>query len=530
MLACLHGGRNHNRSATQTAPNGRADSPERSNQFVMLHAEPCLPACMLEYLSLVRQSKASSHPSTPRSLQRARGGEAGALNLATLSTASSPHPRAVLYCTCSSVASLVISLFLYLSREYATLPSRTSSSHATISQCSVWQRRAALRPKLDICSHLSQSAGTPPNPTNMPQDALNSFRSLLEKIPGWITGLESILENATERQNELLSANQPADSDRTLVRKSSKSSSLRSKRTKHDEPPAQPDLKETIGQMTTPVPTVLRPQLPHMTESDALRLSQRKRKTFSACSGDQSGPSKYRSRALVVVYYDGDVQKRFTDFVQAVASSRNDIRRSKLSAKVDSLARSRSSSNGSNSAGSLCEENTKSLGTFTYKTTRLQLQDMGAVSRPDGSKALDKVDGLLEQSQNLCEHAAHQVLRDGDCALEVTQTKELLDQARTCAEREMPSLEKIAAADEVRRLRAEEKQRVERSRQPPPPADSEKIELLSREPSDDPLEVDEIEVDDEDDDDSDAELDMTALKLPPNLAKYSMRSTRLTAC
>lgn len=365
----------------------------------------------------------------------------------------------------------------------------------------------------------------------MPQDALNSFRSLLEKIPGWITGLETILENATPRQNELLFANQPADSEKTLVRKRSKSSSLKSKRSKHDDPPAQKALKPTfeLG-TTTPVPTLLRPQLPHMTDSDALRLSQRKRKTFSACSRDESGPSKYRSRALVVVYYDGDVQKRFTELVQGMAASRNDIRRSKLGAKVDILARSRSSSSGSNSAGSI-EETTKSMGTFTYKTTRLRLQDLSAVSKPDGSKALEKVDGLLEQSQTLCEHAAHQVLRDGDCALEVTQAKELLEQARTCAEREMPSLEMMSAAEEERRVRAEERQRVELSRQPPPPAsaDSEKIELLAREPSNDPLEVDEIEVDDEDDG-SDAELDMTAIKLPPNLAKYQMRSTRLTAC
>ena len=386
-----------------------------------------------------------------------------------------------------------------------------------------------LRPELDLLHAPTLAARLECRriSTNMPQEALDSFRSLLDKIPGWITGLEAILEDATQRQNELLSANQPADSDRTLVRKSSKSSSLGSKRSKHDELPEQTVLPETVNQLITPVPTILRPQLPHMTESDALRLSQRKRKTFSACSGDQSGPSKYRSRALVVVYYDGDVQKRFTELVQAMAAARNDIRRSKLSAKVDNLARSRSSSSGSDSAGSFGQDTTKSIGTFTYKTTRLRLQDLSAVSRPDGSQALNKVDGLLEQSQNLCEHAAHQVLRDGDCALEVTRAKELLVQARACAEREMPSLEKIAAADEERRVRTEERQQVERSRQPLP-ADSEKIELLSREPSNDTLEVDEIEVD-EDDDDSDDELDMTALKLPPNLAKYSMRSTRLTA-
>jgi hypothetical protein len=365
----------------------------------------------------------------------------------------------------------------------------------------------------------------------MPQDALNSFRSLLEKIPGWITSLESILDNATRRQTELLFAHQPADSDRTLVRKVSRSSSPKSKRSKHDETPAQTTLEHRTGhEPTTPVPTLLRPQLPQMTESDALRLSQRKRKTFSACSGDASGPSKYRSRALVVVYYDGDMQNRFSEFVQAVASSRNDIRRSKLSAEVDHFAGSRSSSSSSGNGSSGLEETTKSVGTFTYKTTRLRLQDLSAVGKADSSKVLDQVDGLLEQSQTLCEHAAHQVLRDGDCALEVTKAKELLVQARTCAEREMPSLERIAAAEEERRVRADDRQRLERSKQPPPaPADSEKVELLSRGPSNDPLEVDEIEIDD-DDDDSDAEFEMTALKLLPNLAKYSMRSTRLTAC
>lgn len=370
----------------------------------------------------------------------------------------------------------------------------------------------------------------------MPQDALNSFRCLLDKIPAWIAGLEAVLENATQRQNELLLANQAADSDRTLVRKRSKTSSTRSKRSKqseHDEPVAHTPFKETVKPETnTPVPTLLRPQLPHMTESDALRLSQRKRKTFSACSGDESGPSKYRSRAMVVIYYDGDVQKRFADIVGAVASCRNDIRKSKLSAKVDNFVRSRSSSSGSGSGGSGGEDNTKSLDTFARKTTGLRLQDMSAVGTSGSNEALSKVDRFLEQSQNLCEKAAHQVLRDGDCALEVTQTKDLLEQAKSCAECAIPSLERIAAADEERRVKAEEKQRLERSRQPPPPslpADSEKIELLSRDPSNETLEVDEIEVDD-DDDDSDTELDMTALKLPPHLAKYSMRGTRLAAC
>jgi len=364
----------------------------------------------------------------------------------------------------------------------------------------------------------------------MPQDALNSFRTLLEQLPGWITGLESILDNATQRQNELLFVNQPADSDRTLVRKTSKSTSLKSERSKKEEQCEASAVTDAPRLQTpttpTPIPTLLRPQLPHMTESDALRLSQRKRKTFSACSGDMSGPSKYRSRALVVVYYDGDIQKRLTRIVQDFSACRNDNRTSKMTATVDMLSRSGSSSSGSDSSAG--EEIVKGIGSFAYKTTRLRLQDSSAMGKPEGSEALDKVDGLLERSQNLCEHAAHQVLRDGDCASEVSQVKKLLEEAKTAAELELPGLEKLAAEAEERQRRVDARQRLERSHQPPQPADSEKIELLSRQPSNDPLEVDEIEVDDEDDD-SDAEFEMATLKLPPHLTKYSMRSTRMTA-
>jgi hypothetical protein len=366
----------------------------------------------------------------------------------------------------------------------------------------------------------------------MPQDALASFRSLLEQVPGWITGLESILDNATKRQNDLLFVNQPADSDRTLVRKASKSSSLKSKRSRKEqqlEASVATDISRLQTPTTpTPIPTLLLPQLPHMTESDALRLSQRKRKTFSACSGDMSGPSKYRSRALVVVYYDGDIQKSLTRIVQDFSSCRNDIRKSKMAAKVDMLSRSGSSSSGSDSSAG--EETVKGIGSFAYRTTRLRPQDSSPMSKPDGSEALEKVDGLLEKSQNLCEHAAHQVLRDGDCASELSQVKKLLEEAKSSAELELPSLERLAAEAEERQRRVEARQRLERSRQPPPqPADSEKIELLSRQPSHDPFEVDEIEVDDEDDDDSDEEFEMAALKLRSNMTKYSMGSARMTA-
>lgn len=361
----------------------------------------------------------------------------------------------------------------------------------------------------------------------MPQDALNSFRSLLDKVPDWIADLQNILDNATERQSELLSTNQPVDSANPPSEKpSSKPSSLNAARSNGPLP------GEAIT-TDTPVATLLRPQIPHMTESDALRLSQRKRKTFSVCSRDASGPSKYRSRSMAVVYYDGNLQQRFADLVRAFNYCRNDIRRSKLSAKVDTVTRSGSSSSGSISGGSVGEDTSRSIG--TYKSARRRLEEATAEKIPDGhgalKGALDKVDGLLEKSQSFCEHAAHQVLRDGDCALEVTQAKENLEQAKASAERELPELEKVVAEIEARRAQNEADLQAERLKHPPLPVESEKfgfIASLSPAMQQGPLEVDDIEVDD-DDDETDAELELVALKLPPNLTKYSMRSTRLTA-
>ncbi|KAM0716850.1 hypothetical protein Q7P37_006702 [Cladosporium fusiforme] len=365
----------------------------------------------------------------------------------------------------------------------------------------------------------------------MPQDALNSFRSLLEKVPDWIADLQKTLDNTAQRQNGLLSANQPTDSVEPLSGEVfSKRSSVKAVRpedrlsehattTQENDPKTQPHIL-----------TLLRPQIPHMTESDALRLSQRKRKTFSACSRVESGPAKYRSRSMAVVYYDGEVQSRFADLVRALNYCRNDIRRSKLSAKVDTVTRS-----GSSSSRSVGEDTTNNIAAF--KTARMRLQEVMTEKVPDDNEALkvalDKVDGLLEKSQGFCEDAAHQVLRDGDCALEVTQAKENLEQAKASAERELPELERIVAEAEARRLETEERQQSESPSKSPVPSQDEKFELvspLSPGLHEGPLEVDDIEVDDDDDDDTDAELDMAALKLPTNLMKYSMRSTRLTAC
>lgn len=266
-----------------------------------------------------------------------------------------------------------------------------------------------------------------------------------------------------------------------------------------------------------------RASLKHLTNSDALRLSQRKRKTASVASGDQSGPSKFRTKAAAVVFYDGDTQKRFEKLVRAVGSSRNAIRKGKMGAKVDCLSRTGSSS--SEASNSSDGEG----GEFNPLTARLHIKSTrsprpGAIfGRNADTEPFDKVDAKLERAQALCERAAHQILRDGDCTLEVTNARENFVEALLMAEKELPGLTKRAEKSAARRRRSEERHRVEDEAQAKAEAEAEqkrqsdlsqKIMSAAMDaayPSEAKLEVEPLEADDSDDDEG--EFDIGAVKM-----------------
>jgi len=356
----------------------------------------------------------------------------------------------------------------------------------------------------------------------MAETALSSFTALLESIPGWIADLEEILNSATERQNEVLFENQPADPQPVIIRRRSKSSSQKSHRTS-DKSEAARDKKAG-----TPEPTLLRPQLPHMTPSDALRFAQRKRKTASVCSGNQSGPSKYRTRSMVVIYYDGDVQKRFEKLVRAIGACRSDVRKGRMAAKVDGLSRTGSSSSEGSSSSNSGDE-TLVLEKLGYRTIT-RYRQVGLLGKDGATEPFDKVDGLLDKGQSMCERAAHQVLRDGDCAQELTTAKEHLAEAKTVAEAELPNLEKRVEKAAERQRRSNERRRIDeeanKKTQQAKTSSTEQI-LASFIPSDGTLEVDlEAEGSDEDeDDDEDCEFDLKGY----DMGNFQMRSSRVLA-
>ncbi|PBP23567.1 hypothetical protein BUE80_DR005531 [Diplocarpon rosae] len=233
----------------------------------------------------------------------------------------------------------------------------------------------------------------------------------------------------------------------------------------------------------------------------------RNRKTGSVASGESVAP-KYRTRSMIIVYYDSAVQAVFEELVKFVSGSRNSMRKGKMTAKMAEMRRAAELEIGNddendcrdgytggteNSGNNLlvAQENlaasqqgdilaaglepdcgpdmeipklkfvsTRQMGP-SRATPKIDNYGGGAlglgVSRGyrraggDITDIFDVLDKGLEWVQGQCEHAAHQFLRDGGCSSEITSIKRKLAEVKEAAEKEIAKLKK----DEAESLRSE---------------------------------------------------------------------------
>lgn len=241
-------------------------------------------------------------------------------------------------------------------------------------------------------------------------------------------------------------------------------------------------------------------QSSYPTHTKAAGAAARKRKTESIASGESIAP-KYRTRSMIIVYYDSTVQQAFEDVVKFVSSSRNAMRKGKMNSKMAEIKRAAEleleddddnedeaeDNNGNFMAvdekviGSRPVESAPAGGMVTGDTNGknevdpsiprlrfLSTRKMG-LSRGDSregngstlsvgmlrgyrrsggatSDIFDVIDKGLEWVQSQCEHAAHQFLRDGDCSTEISNIKRRLAEVRETAGKEVEKL-KAKGAD-----------------------------------------------------------------------------------
>jgi hypothetical protein len=236
--------------------------------------------------------------------------------------------------------------------------------------------------------------------------AEKSFTFLQDNLPNWLHDIAALEEKVTAMQDD--NARVPVSVSPFAKHESESIESLR------------PGKLSAIGEEA----------ISQAAQTDP--VANRKRKALSAMSGRASGPATYRPRTMVVVSYDGDMQKSFEALVRALATGRNLLRKAKMEARVNEMAAAASSEEDST-------EDEEDEEQTSYRPRISSMRTRTAARRNGGSKApselFDTTDRILEQAQNRVETAAHLTLREGDCRNELKVVRrdfeDVLDIAKT---------------------------------------------------------------------------------------------------
>ncbi|KAF2121519.1 hypothetical protein BDV96DRAFT_609555 [Lophiotrema nucula] len=229
-------------------------------------------------------------------------------------------------------------------------------------------------------------------------DIERSFTFLNDSIPAWFKQLTEIEEKVAHMRDEI--AKVPVSRSPPLKRRTGSVESIR-------------DLDAIIEDASTS-------NTPQQTP-----VMNRKRKTASVLSGQASGPLKYRTRMMVIVQYDGQIQKSFETLVRNIGTGRNMLRKGKMAAKMEALAELAGSEDDSEGD----DDDVMAKIGYRHRAGLSSMRARGAVGIVPGragassQEMFDTTDKSLETAQGLCEKAAHQSLRDGDCRKELESAR-----------------------------------------------------------------------------------------------------------
>lgn len=259
-------------------------------------------------------------------------------------------------------------------------------------------------------------------------DATTSFVYLSDNLPKWIEQVKDLSAHASKKHAEYV-----AEYNRRLAYtkpKKPRTPSLDTSRSCGEAPFQSPLPDVDLPAQSTPEPST--PDALHISPLEAgnkhfLAPAQRKRKLGSSVHSGESGPQKFRSKHMAVIYYDAYLQEQLDALVKSIGGARNNLRKGKLSRSVTRgfqlpyLRRATDhNGNGVLPMSGYKKLSTPSITILTDPKTQL------ANPTPTGDEAFTTADKHLEAAQSLCETAAHQVLRDGDCSIELTSVVTML--------------------------------------------------------------------------------------------------------
>lgn len=248
------------------------------------------------------------------------------------------------------------------------------------------------------------------------------FKYLVESSPQWIRDVEELERTVAERQQEMVRVPVPFSQN---PKRTPSNESLR------DGSPYQAygygyGYPNGFRMEVNSNPEAAHNHTGQVKAYDTMHmlLSQRKRKTTSILSNN-TAPAKYRSRSMIIVYYDSRVQASFEHLVRSIGTGRNYIRKARMAARMEAL-----------SAGvDDADEFGMNREIPSFRSARRIDTPTGGAQATD--IALDGADEALERAQGYCERGAHQFLRDGECGEETAGTKGCFRDLLRVAEKEL---------------------------------------------------------------------------------------------
>ncbi|RBR10986.1 uncharacterized protein FIESC28_09260 [Fusarium coffeatum] len=288
--------------------------------------------------------------------------------------------------------------------------------------------------------------------------AMDALKNLANNVPDWLQRLDDLSGQIDRRQAELaaVAAAEGRNPETKSLRNKGSTESLKPK----DDPPvvhaeapndediledataengAQTPVKTNTPKVHTPSPGSIRQQqeIIKTAQARARAVVKKKPKSPSMMSNDDA-PAAYRTRTMIIVYYDSYVQGFFDELVRFVSSSRNLMRKAKMAARVaqiKKLAEQDVSEDGNND---------DALPSLRYMSSRrfgpMSIARPGAGDQPPD--VYDNLDKGLEFVQSMCEHGAHQFLRDGDCNDEISKVQKRLTEVLEMAKTEMERVQR----------------------------------------------------------------------------------------
>ncbi|KAI1381782.1 hypothetical protein F4677DRAFT_3850 [Hypoxylon crocopeplum] len=333
--------------------------------------------------------------------------------------------------------------------------------------------------------------------------AIDSLKALITNIPDWLKRLEELNGQIEQRQRDLamLPENKLQSSARSM-RNHGSTESLKPRdedaeihppdvaRVSTPPPPIQTKAQQQAAAEAPSSPvsepkskTSLQRQTNEVmaTAQRRARATLRRRQKTDSMISNENTVQKYRSRNMIIVYYDSYVQSFFEELVKFVSLQRNSMRKAKMAAKVAQIKRlaelempDEEEDDDDDSGGGNNElkprdaliaaddwaaapqskldgpeelrlrfRSTRQMGPPNISIGRMNLRGSrsglagGLGSFQDKGDIWEELDRGLEFVQGMCEHGAHQFLRDGDCSEEVEKIKVRLAQTKETADKEL---------------------------------------------------------------------------------------------